>query len=146
MSERNDPPGPWPEPDEPREASPDPAAPPVSRVEDDGPRAEAEDTGSDDRWAAWDDRTEAKGSKGVAIAVAGVNLGVLIALPALLVVGIYTFVTVYAVVKALGSGSDEANATVVLLGVVGLVTLFVTLLGIGGWLVGRSADPKKRKR
>ena len=103
-------------------------------------------TTSTSGWAAWDDRTEAKGSKGIAIAVAAVNLGGLLALPAMLVVGIYTFVTVYAIVKAVGAGSDEANAIVVLLGVVGIVTLFVTMLGVGGWLVGRSADPKKRGR
>jgi hypothetical protein len=32
-----------------------------------------------------------------------------------------------------------------MIGVVGLVTLFVTLLGVGGWLIGRAADPKKRR-
>ena len=87
-----------------------------------------------------------RGSKGVALAVAGLNLGGLLALPAMLVIGIYTFITVYAVVKAVGAGSDQANALIVLLGVVGLVTLFVTMLGVGAWLVGRSANPKKRRR
>ncbi|MET0801806.1 MAG: hypothetical protein ABWZ53_11640 [Actinomycetota bacterium] len=169
MNASDDPRGPWPDPDEPGAPRPGPGETVAERADDDRLRAEAEDIGSDaaaiaadldaasdrivdhlddvdDRWAAWDDRTEAKGSKGIAIAVAAVNLGGLLALPAMLVVGIYTFVTVYAIVKAVGAGSDEANAVVVLLGVVGLVTLLVTMLGVGGWLVGRSADPKKRGR
>ena len=64
-------------------------------------------------------------------------------LPVLLVVGIYTFITVYAIVKAVSSGSDSADAGVILLGVVGLVTLFVVLLGVGGWLIGRAAEPEE---
>ena len=64
----------------------------------------------------------------------------------LLIVGIYSFLTVYAVVKAVGSAPDQPNATVVLLGIVGLTTLFVTLLAVGVWLLGRTADPKKRRR
>jgi hypothetical protein len=169
MNTSDGPRGPWPDPDERGEARPDPGEPEDPRAEDERLRAEAEAIGSDaaavaadlgaasdrlvdhlddvdDRWAAWDERTEAKGSKGVALAVAGLNLGGLLALPAMLVIGIYTFITVYAVVKAVGAGSDQANALVVLLGVVGLVTLFVTMLGVGAWLVGRSADPKKRRR
>jgi hypothetical protein len=169
MNTSDGPRGPWPDPDERGEARPDPGEPEDPRAEDERLRAEAEVIGSDaaalaadlgaasdrlvdhlddvdDRWAAWDERTEAKGSKGVALAVAGLNLGGLLALPAMLVIGIYTFITVYAIVKAVGAGSDEANALVVLLGVVGLVTLFVTMLGVGAWLVGRSADPKKRRR
>jgi hypothetical protein len=99
----------------------------------------------DDRVAEWDQRTEAAGPKGVAFGVAGLNVTYLMILPALLVVGIYTFVTMYAIVKAVGSGSDSANPVVVMLGVVGVVALFVVLLGIGGWALGRAADPKKRR-
>ena len=99
----------------------------------------------DDQVSAWDERTDASGSKGIAVAVAGLNVTYLMVLPVLLVVGIYTFITVYAIVKAVSSGSDSADAGVILLGVVGLVTLFVVLLGVGGWLVGRAADPKKRR-
>ena len=170
MNTSDGPRGPWPDPDERGEARPDPGEPEDPRAEDErlrrGSRGDRERRGRGRRgsrrgershwsitsttsttgWAAWDERTEAKGSKGVALAVAGLNLGGLLALPAMLVIGIYTFITVYAVVKAVGAGSDEANALVVLLGVVGLVTLFVTMLGVGAWLVGRSADPKKRRR
>jgi len=85
------------------------------------------------------------GSRAVALAVAGVNLVVMLALPVLIVVGVYTFLTVYAVVKAVSGGSDSADAATVLIGVVALVTLFTTLLGVGGWAIGRTADPKKRR-
>ncbi len=85
------------------------------------------------------------GSRAVALAVAGVNLVVMLALPVLIVVGVYTFLTVYAVVKAVSGGSDSADAATVLIGGVALVTLFTTLLGVGGWAIGRTADPKKRR-
>jgi len=85
------------------------------------------------------------GSRAVALAVAGVDLVVMLALPVLIVVGVYTFLTVYAVVKAVSGGSDSADAATVLIGVVALVTLFTTLLGVGGWAIGRTADPKKRR-
>jgi hypothetical protein len=99
----------------------------------------------DDHVEAWDRRTDASGSKGVAFAVVGLNVGTLMVLPVLLVVGIYTFITIYAIVKAVSGGSDEPDALTIMLGVVGLVTLLVTLLGVGGWLIGRTADPKKRR-
>jgi hypothetical protein len=99
----------------------------------------------DDHVEEWDRRTDRSGSKGVALAVAGMNVGAMLILSALLVVGIYTFITIYAIVKAVSAGSDQLDALTIMLGVVGLVTLFVTLLGVGGWLVGRAADPKKRR-
>ena len=93
---------------------------------------------------AWDEPAGGS-SKGVALAVAAMNLGMLLALPVLIVIGVYTFLTVYAVVKAFTAGSDAADPATVLVGVVGLVTLFTTLLGVGTWAIGRVADPKKRR-
>ncbi len=115
--------GPWPEPDDID----------VSLVPERSPGA----------GQAWDEPARG-GSKGIALAVAAMNLGVLLALPVLVVVGVYTFLTVYAVVKAFSAGSDAADPATVLVGVVGLVTLFTTLLGVGAWAIGRVADPKKR--
>jgi hypothetical protein len=103
---------------------------------------------SDGPWPeldASDHGSEPKGSRGVALAVAGMNVIYLMLLPVLLVIGIYTFVTVYAIVKVARSGSDAADPGVILLGVVGIVTFLVLLLGIGGWAIGRAADPKKRR-
>ena len=100
----------------------------------------------DDPVAAWDERAEPQGSKGVSIAVAAMSVGYLLILPVLLVVGIYTFITVYAIVKAVDAGPDTADAGVVLIGTIGIVTFFVLLLGGGLWAIGRAADPKKRQR
>jgi hypothetical protein len=74
------------------------------------------------------------------------TVGYLVMLPVLLAIGIYTFITVYAIVKAIDSGPDTADGAVVVLGIVGLVTFFVVLLGGGVWAIGRAADPKKRPR
>lgn len=125
MSSSSDPTrsGPWPEPDE------------IEPWEHPDSLVERGDDGSNG----------AGGSKGVALVVAGLNLGLLLTLPALIVVGVYTFITVYAIVKALSSGADAADPATVLIGVVGLVTLFTTLLGVGVWAIGRTADPKKRR-
>lgn len=144
-------PGPWPEPDE---------ADARAEAELLGARAAADATDLDaagdrvvdhlddidDHVAAWDERTETQGSKGVSLAVAGLSVAYLMVLPVLLAVAIYAFITVYAIVKAVGSGPDTAHAGTVLIGIVGLVTLFVVLLGGGLWAMGRAADPKKRTR
>jgi hypothetical protein len=114
--------GPWPEP-EPEFASARDALDPLAEPE-----------------------SQPKGSKGVSVGVAVLSVGYLVSLPVLLAVGIYTFITVYAIVKAISSGPDTADAAVVLIGIVGLVTFFVLLLGGGLWAIGRTADPKKRGR
>ena len=94
----------------------------------------------------WDEAAEVRGSKAVSVGVALLSVGYLMILPVLLAVGIYTFITVYAIVKAIDAGSDTADGAVVLIGVVGLVTFFAVVLGGGLWAIGRAADPKKRAR
>jgi hypothetical protein len=142
--------GPWPEPDdetlaaEARDAGADAAAT-VRDLDAAADRIVDELDDVDDLVEAWDARTDPKGSRGVALAVAGMNVVYLLILPVLLVVGIYTFITIYAIVKVVRGGSDAADPATILVGVVGLVTLFVLLLGIGGWAIGRAADPKKRR-
>ena len=143
--------GPWPDPDDDidlraeAERLGQQAGVIAEQLDDAGDRVTDHLDDIDDHVADWDRRTDAAGSKGVAFAVAGINLGALLVLPVLLVVGIYTFITIYAIVKAVSGGSDEPDALTIMLGVVGLVTLLVTLLGVGGWLIGRTADPKKRR-
>ncbi|HET9310686.1 MAG TPA: hypothetical protein VFP41_05610 [Actinomycetota bacterium] len=142
--------GPWPEPDEAdlraeAERLGEQAGELAEDLDAAGDRVTDHLDDIDDHVAEWDRRTETAGSKGVAFAVAGINLGAMLVLPVLLVVGIYTFITIYAIVKAVSAGSDQPDALTIMLGVVGLVALFVTLLGVGGWLVGRAADPKKRR-
>jgi uncharacterized membrane protein YeiB len=81
---------------------------------------------------------------GISLGIAGILVTFFAILPVLIVVTVYSFLTVYAIVKAIGSAPDSASALTVLLGVVLTVTLFVTLLGGGIALVGRSIDPKDR--
>ena len=86
------------------------------------------------------------GSRGVSLAIAGVSVTFHVVLAWLLVGGIYVFLTIYALVKAFGSAPDEPNATVVVLGIVGLVTGLLLLFAASVSLLGRAANPKKRRR
>ena len=54
--------------------------------------------------------------------------------------------TIYALVKAFGSAPDEPNATVVVLGIVEVVTGLLLLFAVAVGLLGRAANPKKRRR
>jgi amino acid permease len=85
------------------------------------------------------------GSKGVAIAVALASFGFWVVLPVMIVVGVYSLLTVYAIVKAVGSAPDQPNAVAIALGLVGLVSLFVVVLAAAISLIGRVADPKRRR-
>jgi amino acid permease len=92
-----------------------------------------------------DERDQPRGSKGVAIANALASLGLGVILPVLIVVGLYAYLTIYAIVKAVGSAPDGANPTVVLVGLMALVALFVVGFAVTVALIGRSADPKRRR-
>jgi hypothetical protein len=63
----------------------------------------------------------------------------------LLVVLMWTALTIYALVKWIGSAPDTASATTVLLIVVGLVTGLALLLTLPIALVGRSMTPRRQK-
>ena len=84
------------------------------------------------------------GGLGLGIGVANALLYTL--LPALLAVGIWLLVSVYAIVKWIGSAPDEANPVVIVVGVVLLVTLLVLLIAVAVGLVGRSMNPKRRTK
>ena len=83
---------------------------------------------------------------GIAIAVAAVLTTALTMLAWVLVVVTWTALTVYALVKWIGSAPDRASATTVLLIVVGLVTALALLLTVPIALLGRSMTPRRRKR
>ncbi len=88
---------------------------------------------------------EPAGSKGVSLGVAGLTVTFFVLLPAVVAVAIYTFVTVYAIVKGVSGGSDTPDPITILVGIVLLVTLFTVLVAVGVMLLGRMADPKKRR-
>lgn len=84
--------------------------------------------------------------QGAAIGVAVFVTGFLTVLAALLVVFGWIGLSIYAIVKAVGSAPDSANATVVVLILAGLVAAFTVLLAVTTALVGRSMTPKRRSK
>lgn len=90
--------------------------------------------------------TGASDGTGVGVAIGVMNVALYALLPALIVVGVWTLISVYAIVKWIGSAPQQANAAVIVLGMATMVSLFVVLFAVGVGLVGRSLSPKKRKR
>ena len=64
----------------------------------------------------------------------------------MLVVLLWTALTVYALVKWIGSAPDAASPTTVVLIVVGLVTALALALAGSIALIGRSMTPRKQKK
>ena len=89
--------------------------------------------------------TTAEGSKGVGLAVAGVLVTFFTTLSFVSIVVLYLFMTIYAIVRAIGPGAGEDPVTIVV-GFVLLTSLFVVLLAVTVHLVGRSLTPTKRLR
>jgi hypothetical protein len=89
------------------------------------------------------ERREGGDGRGLGMAIGGISFVAYAALAALLAVGVWTLVCVYAIVKWVGAAPEGPNPVVLIVGVVGLVTLFVVLIAVGiGW-AGRSLNPKK---
>ena len=83
---------------------------------------------------------------GVAIAIAGIVTTFLMMFAAVLVVLVWISLTIYALVKWIGSAPETASATTVLMILVGLVTaLTLAVAGVVA-LVGGSMTPKRRRR
>src|ERR1700752_4260240 len=83
-------------------------------------------------------------SNGIGIAVAGIVLAFFAIFPFILIVVLYLFVTIYAIVRALGPGEGE-NAVVVVVGFVLLTSAFAILIAVTVHLVGRSITPKRKR-
>jgi cell division protein FtsX len=84
------------------------------------------------------------GGLGIGIGVANALLYTL--LPALLAIAVWILVSVYAIVKWVGSAPERPNPVVIVVGVVLLVTLLVVLIAVAVGIVGRSMNPKRRDR
>lgn len=82
------------------------------------------------------------GTKGIGIAIAGIIVAFFATLPFIFIVVLYVFVTIYAIVRAIGPGAGE-NPVAIVVGFVLVTTLFAILLGVTIHLVGRSITPKK---
>ena len=84
------------------------------------------------------------GSNGIALAIAGISVAFLATLPFILIAFLYLFITIYAIVRAIGPGAGE-NAVVIVVGFVLITSMFAVLLGVTIHFVGRSLTPKKRR-
>jgi Kef-type K+ transport system membrane component KefB len=82
--------------------------------------------------------------RGPAIAIAALITLFTTVLAALIVVVGWTSFSVYALVKLIGGGSDEPNATGIVVAMVLIVTTFVALLAGTIKLVGKAMEPAKR--
>jgi hypothetical protein len=84
------------------------------------------------------------GSSGIGLAIAGSIVAFFATLPFVLVVVLYVFLTIYALVRAIGPGAGEDPITIVV-GFVLITSALVILLGVTIHFVGRSLTPKKRR-
>jgi hypothetical protein len=84
------------------------------------------------------------GSNGVGIAVAGIAVAFFVALPFILIAVLYLFMTIYAIVRAIGPGAG-ANPIAVVVGFVLITSVFAILFGVTIHLVGRSITPKRSR-
>ena len=83
--------------------------------------------------------------RGLSIALALASLGFFATLAFVLVVAIWIALSIYALVKMIGSAPDSADPVVVLVTVVLLVSAFVAGLAGGIALLGRPMTPRKRR-
>jgi hypothetical protein len=83
-------------------------------------------------------------SKGIGLAVAGTIVVFLAMLPWVFIVLLYLFITIYAIVVAIGPGSGQ-NPVVIVVGFVLITSVLAILLGVTIHLVGRSLTPKKSR-
>jgi len=84
------------------------------------------------------------GSRFIGLGVAVAVLAVLVLLPALAVVGFYTFANVYALITGFDFSSDTMNVAVFLTGLVLTVAAIIVAMAVAAGLIGRSLSPKRR--
>ena len=83
------------------------------------------------------------GSKGIGLAIAGMIVTFCVAMP-FYARALYVFVTIYAIVRAIGPGAGE-NPVTIIVGFVLITSMFAIMLGVAIHFVGRSITPKKRR-
>ena len=85
------------------------------------------------------------GSKGIGLAVAATIVAFFTTLPFLSIVVLYLYLTIYAIVRAIGPGAGE-NPIVIVVGFVLITSVFAIMLGVTIHFVGRSLTPKKLRK
>jgi hypothetical protein len=84
--------------------------------------------------------------RGLAIVITVVAVGALAALPVLVPTTIWIALSIYAIVKALGSAPEQADPAAVVLTIVGIVSFFTLAIAGAIALLGRGMTPKRRRR
>lgn len=82
------------------------------------------------------------GSKGIGLAIAGMLVTLFTALPFVMVVMLYTFVTIYAIVRAIGPGGGEDPIAIVV-GFVAIASALAVSIAGTTYLLGRAITPRK---
>ena len=84
------------------------------------------------------------GSNGVGFAVAGIAVAFFATLPFILIVVLYLFVTIYAIVRAIGPGAG-ANPVPIVTGFVLITSALVVLFAVAIHLIGRAITPARKR-
>jgi heme/copper-type cytochrome/quinol oxidase subunit 2 len=82
---------------------------------------------------------------GTSIAIGAVSTFALAIWGAVLAVMIWSGITVYAIVKWIGSPQDHASATTLLVMLVGTVTVFPVLLALGIFLISKQMRSARKR-
>jgi hypothetical protein len=90
-------------------------------------------------------RGEGVDNRSLGIAIGGVSFVAYAGLAFVLAIAVWTLLSVYAIVKWVGSAPEAPDPAALIVGVVGLVTLLVVLIAVAIGFVGRSLNPKKIK-
>ena len=85
-------------------------------------------------------------NSGIAVAIAASIVGFFMMLAFIIVVLMFAFLFVYAIIKAFGPDTAHASPTTVLLGLVVIVGTLTVALTTGIGLLGRSMTPRRRRR
>jgi hypothetical protein len=83
-------------------------------------------------------------SRFIGLGVAAVILVLLVLLPALAVVGFYTFANVYALITGSDFASGTLNPAVFFTGLVVTVAGVVVVIAVAAGLIGRGLSPKRK--
>lgn len=84
-------------------------------------------------------------SRGIGLTIAGFIVAFFVALPFVFLVVLYVFITIYAIVRAIGPGAGE-NPVAIVVGFALITSALVILLGLMIHFVGRSLTPKRLRR
>lgn len=84
------------------------------------------------------------GAKGIGLAIGAIIVAFFATMPFIFIVTLYVFLTIYAIVRAIGPGTGE-DAVAIVVGFVLITSVFAVLLGVTIHFAGRSVTPKKRR-